>query len=947
MSREGFVPEPLEKPLPADPLGVTVHRLANGLTAYLSPNTLEPRVSYEIVVRAGSRHDPPEATGMAHYLEHMQFKGTTRLGTLDYAREKPHLDRIEALYDELFKVEEPGRRARLELEIDRESQEAARWAVPNELDRVFSEAGFTDLNARTGYDETVYSGSFPANRAELWARVEAERLAAPVYRLFLPELETVYEEYNRSRDDAEEAFYYAGMGALFKGHPYGRDIIGLGAHLKNPSLSRMREFFLSRYRVGGMAVVLSGDFDRASMFALLERAFGGLAPAAAPPPPAAALRRPRGVERGELRYQAEEKVRLGWLLCGRGRPDEDALTLLDMLMDNRWAGILNLSVNKAQKVKDSGSFPLFLDEAGGWFVTASPKEGQSLEEAEAILLEAVGRLKAGGFGEEDLQAVITDFEVREKKRLEKNGDRAAFIGRAFAGGVQWRDFSVRLERLKGVGKADVLRAAERYLGGDRIVLYRRKGRPGGGKVAKPAFSPISIDPARQSSFFRELSAMPAAPLVPRFLRRGRDYRMLERGWGRLIWTANPVNDLCHLELRFDFGAGVCRRLKLALQYLELCGAGGLSVDEFERALYRLGFTLKAGCDERECAVELAGPEAGLQEALRLALLRFSRPNAVPGTFERMLAVERGDRKDRKLDPKKVFGALREFASRGKDSPVLRELGPAELDELREDELKEVLSSVFERRRAALYTGGREAEAAARLLSSAEGRRGWKAQPSPRPIRLLAPERARVVFVHREGLSQAVLAAYAADGPFDAGLRLDYRLYNAVMGGMSGAYFQEVREARALAYDASGGYRPGEAAGDDGRVWAYAGTQADKAGETALLLRELLLRPPLTGERFAAAFREAEENYRTLALRLEEIPLNVHGWRRLGLAGDPRAASFRELRGYPRRRLERFAARWSQSPLTFCVLGDRARLDLEGLKALGCFEERGVDELFPF
>jgi predicted Zn-dependent peptidase len=945
MNKE-LISEAVDKPIAGDPLGVTVHVLSNGLTVYLSPNTQEPRVYYEIAVRAGSRHDPLEATGMAHYLEHMQFKGTNRLGTSDFGHEKSRLDLIEELYEELFETENQKQRLDIYSRIDRESQAAAKFAIANELDRLYSAVGFNAINAHTSQDETVYKGCFPSNRAEVWAAVEADRLTTPIYRLFLPELETVYEEFNKRNDEAENEFHRAALSAMFDGHPYGRDIIGLGAHLKNPSISRMRSFFRAYYRPNNMAIILSGDFNRPDMLDLIKRYFGKLEPAEIPPAPKGEIKAPRGVRKTEILYQAEEKVGIGWLICGHGHPDEDAVIVMDMLMDNRWTGILNLSVNKAQKVKTSGAQPIIFNEAGEWLMWAVAKAGQTLEQAEDVLLQAVAKLKAGDFTDEDIRAVVTDFEVNEKKRLEKNSERVGHIRRAFIEGEPWPDAVRRLERLKKVAKKDVLAAAKKYLGDDRVVIYRRKGEPVVESVAKPEFTALDIDAGRQSPFFSQLLTLPAKPLAPRFLKEGRDYRILPRPWGRLYWTENPVNDLFHLEFRFTLGRTHDKKLKLALKFLELCGAGGMTVDDFQRALYQLGSKLEVESGERECVVLLSGLEKNLTETLRLALLRFSKPKVAAGAFERMIAVERGDRKNRKLDPNKIFHALSDFAARGAESSVLGDLSPKELDALTEADLTAVLGSLFEYPRSALYTGCLRAEDAAGLLDKAQALK-VRPEPAKKIFKLIVPGSSRVIFVHRDNLNQAVIGAYAADGPYEADARVDYRIFNAVMGGMSGVYFQEVREARALAYAAAGGYGPGERKGDDNSLWSYAGTQCDKAAETSLLLAELMAHPPITPERFVSAVREAEESYRTESPTLSDIPRQIDRWHKLGFDVDPRIESLGRLESYKQAELNRFAERFSSKPLTFYILADRSRVELKALEALGKLEERAVDELFPF
>ena len=184
----------LNEPGADDPMAVQIFQLDNGLTVYLTENHQTPRFYAEIAVRAGSKNDPAETTGLAHYLEHLLFKGTERMGTLDFAKEKPHLDHITELYEEHFREEDPEKRKAIYAEINKESQQAAQYAIPNEFDRLYRSMGAQGLNAHTWLEETVYKVDLPSNRLEQWATIEAERFVDPVFRLFQPELEIVYEE---------------------------------------------------------------------------------------------------------------------------------------------------------------------------------------------------------------------------------------------------------------------------------------------------------------------------------------------------------------------------------------------------------------------------------------------------------------------------------------------------------------------------------------------------------------------------------------------------------------------------------------------------------------------------------------------------------------------------------------------------------------------------------
>ncbi|MBI4386674.1 MAG: insulinase family protein, partial [Elusimicrobia bacterium] len=940
------LPEPVPVPLSGDPMQATVHRLANGLTVYLSPNPLEPRVSARIVVRAGSKQDPPDSTGMAHYLEHMLFKGSRSLGTLDYAKEEKHLKEISRLYDELFLASSTAAREAIYVRIDAESVQLSSYAVPNEIDRLYNEKGFQGVNAFTTEENTVYVCNFPANRAELWARVEADRFAHPVFRLFQSEIEAVFEEKNRSMDNAARILDEALERQLYKVHPYGQyTVLGSTEHLKNPSLSKMYSFFDAYYRPNNMALVLSGDFRREEMLRLIEKHFGNWRPAADIPRREWPVPVPRGAERVEVRYEAEEQATIAWLTAPRSSPDADALAVMDMVIDNAAAGLLNLELNQAQKVKESGSYPRLLNDAGAWYVWAVPKKGQSLEEAQRLLLETVEHLKTGRFTEEDVRAIITDFEVDAKKKLESNDSRAALMEESFAGREEWAFTAARLDRLRRVTKQDVLRVARRYLGPDRVIAYRREGRPSLQPISKPKFTKIALDPDRRSPFFEELRRLEARPLAPRWLQAGRDYEVRELPWGKLYWTRNPLNDLFSISFEFDRGWRHDRLLCEAVSLLGLSGAAGLSAEDFKKRLYALGASMETSCGEQESSVRLSGLDANFEKSLELLLSRLSSPRPAPGTLARMIGVRVGAHRDQKKDPGFMHRALGEFAMRGSESAALNDLSDAELEGMKESKLLELIRSIFAYRRSALYAGPRLPASLEKALSA--GGPPYRTAPARVPRRYVKPAAARILLTHRD-MVQSRVGLFAADEAFDPDKVVDYQFYNEYMGGMSGVIFQEVRETRALAYSASGSYKPGARREDESLLVGAAGCQADKTIETAALMGSLLGKMPVSAERFRLARRALEEAYRSDVVTFRQIPGTLLAWEWQGISGgDPRPARFQKVLQYSQKDIEGFARRFQDKPLTVYMLGNRERIDLPGLRVVGTLEEKTIDELVPY
>jgi predicted Zn-dependent peptidase len=940
------VPTTLDRPLPNDPMHVVIRRLANGLTVYLSPNKGVPRVTAWITVRAGSKNDPPESTGIAHYLEHMLFKGTTKLGTLDAAREAPHLQKIQDLYEQRAKTKDPKKRAEFDKLIDAENVADAASAAPNEIDKFYRAIGAQGVNAFTSNERTVFVADIPANRLEAWAAVESERFRDPVFRLFPTELEAVYEEKNRSMDNADAAFWEELDRELYKVHPYGQQTtLGTVEHLKNPSLARMHEFYSRWYVPNNMAIALAGDFDPDQAMEIITRRFSSWTPKPLPVLPKWALPKPHGEETSELKFEAEDKVALAWPVVASSAPDADAITVMDMLMDNSASGLLNLRLNQAQKVKASGSGPSLLNDAGAWYLWADPKQGQTPEEAKALLLQTVAALKRGEFDQADLDAIMTNFEIGRKRELESNESRASTMIDSFISYEQWERTVGRLDRLRKVTKEDVMRVAAEYLGDDRVVVIRRGGKPVIPQIEKPNYTALQIDPARESAFLKEVLAIPAKPLEPRWLVSGRDYQMVPVAGGRLYAAKNPYDDLFDLTVRFARGSRQARGLCEALDLLDLSGAGPLSADEFKKKLYALGTTLSYSCDEQESSVSLSGVDRNFWPSIELAAQRFDWPNVSSGTLEDMISVDLGGREDEKKDAGSVYHALAEYAQRGRDSSVLARLSNDELKRLSETAVKDMIRDFPHWQHRVGYVGPRSASEVAKLLDASER---FKSAPPRRPVRYVHPSSTRLLFTNRP-MVQARVGLQAPDEIYDPEHAVDYEFFADYMGGdMSSVIFQEVREARSLAYSAGGGHSVSAFKNDETQLWGSLGCQADKTPEATELMLKLLRGLPASPERFAATAKSIDQSYRTNPVEFRDIPAAVMGWEDEGLTGgDPGPARFARAEAYTLPDLESFASRFKDKPMTVWILGERDRVGLDKLKTLGAFEEKTVGDLFPY
>ncbi len=938
--------------VPGDPMGVIVKKLPNGFTVMISENHEEPRAECWITTRAGSAKDPADATGLAHYLEHMNFKGTTHLGTLDWEKEKPHLDRITQIYDELFRTADEDKRKDLYRQIDVENQAASAFEVPSELDNLYQGFGFKGLNAFTNTDQTSYTVNIPANRIDTWAQVEAERFSNPVYRLFQTELEAVYEEKNRGMDNKAWAVQEALLAGVFPDHPYGtQTTIGTVEHLKNPSLTKIYDYFHKWYVPGNMVIAISGDFDAKDVLATIEKRFGSFPVKPVPPDPVHPMAPLKGVKRVELRFEAEEEVEIAWRTVRPDHPDADALKLADMMLSNGHTGLIDVNVNQKQLLQSATASPEFLVEAGGEVVTGVAKDKQPLEEAEKILLAQVELLKQGKFSEDDMKGALTEFEIGEKQKLESNRARVTAMTEAFIHAQPW-DWKVHeLDRLRAVTKADVVAAANKYFGPDYVVVYRRQGKPELPKIAKPGFTAVKMKPDHHSAFYEKMAAEPVAPIAPRFLEADRDYFVREMKSGKLVWAKNPANDLFQLSFSVDVGSDEDPRLALAFGLLDFGGAGDLDAQAFKRRLYSLGTTIAAGASRQETSITMTGLDANFDESLRLLREHFEKPTgASQADLDKLVERIVGSRAKQKIDARAVNGALMAYAQRGPESDVLRQPKNDELRAMKADDLLDAARGAWGWTRKALYVGTRpidEVAAACDLPPIGADFGSLKPTPPRKPVRLVVPEKPRILLVDKKA-AQAQVGLFFPDGTFDRTTVPVHRVYNEYMNGSMGAVvFQEIRESRALAYDAGTVYRDAAWKDDSNVFLGILGTQADKTLDALEVLMRIVKDMPAAQQRMDNAMRSIDETYRGTRIPFRTVPSTVVSWWRQGLEGDPRPWNWEHVKSTTLADLSAFSSRWKTAPYTITIVGDRSRFDMAKLAQFGEVVEMKPDQLFAW
>ncbi len=939
----------VQAPLPDDLMQVHIYELDNGLTVYLTENHETPTFRSEITVRAGSKDDPADATGLAHYLEHLLFKGNAKMGSSDWEKEKPHIDRITELYEEHFKEEDPEERARIYEEINKESQLAAQYAVPNEFDTLISSLGGQGVNAYTAPDRTVYLEELPSNRLEQWAQIEANRFSNPVFRLFQPELEIVYEEKNRAMDNKDRLIQEALFSLLYGEHPYGsQTALGSVEHLKKPSLAKIHEFFDAHYVANNMAIALAGDFKVEDAIEVIDRHFSswksGDIPEFTRPMPAPITEK----KSVTVQYPGQENVMIGFDTAPTKSEDEPALKLIDMILDNANAGLINLNLSQQQRVAAAGSFPYIRNDAGSQFLWGAPKEGQTLEEVEALLLEQLDIIKSGEIEDWILPAIVTDFKKNEKLSLESNAGRLRIISTSFGEKKEWPDVVGEIARMDALTKEDIVAVANKYFSKPYVVAYRRDGDYTPPTVPKPVFDPIDIDRSKRSEFAAAVLATEADPIEPEFVVKGEDYQVMSLGKGvRLFYVENPANDLFALSKVYEFGSREVRELPMAAALLDKSGTGTQSPADLKKAWYSLGADFSFAVGEHNTSLNVSGLEENFDATLDLLQEVLTDSQGDKSVLEELVAIQLKQKEDAMKEPSVIFNALRNYVRYGEESPFLTGLSSEEIKALSVDELIGQLNRLSGYQHDYLYVGKMPIKEVAKKLKKL-GKTKMALKPAPERVapKLHQPESNEIVYVDYE-TAQSQIRIEFPGGNFDEEKLPEIETFNEYFyGGMGGIVFQEMREARALAYSVWAHYLVSSFADGEDLVMGFIGTQADKTVDSIAAYLDLWDHMPKSEDRFAVVKESLDNQYRVSKIGFREILESVKAWERLGLDGDPREERYSEImKGDLDSLFEFYGAEIEGQPKMISILGPSTSIDQEELKKYGELRQVEIDDIF--
>lgn len=932
-----------------DENNVRKYTLNNGLQVYLAHNFDAPKIQTYIAVRTGSNNDPAENTGLAHYLEHMMFKGTSQIGTLNWAEEKQLLDRIEDLFEQHKTENDPVKKSEIYKKIDQISQEAAKFAIANEYDKAISELGATGTNAHTWFDETVYKNNIPSNELEKWLLIEQERFSGIALRLFHTELESVYEEFNRAQDNDARLVQYALMELLFPNHPNGQQTtLGRAEHLKNPSMKAIYKYFEEYYVPNNYAMVLVGDLQFDKTIMLVDKYFGEFAFRKLPEKEKIYEQPIKEVQTRTVKSPTIPRLQIAWRTDSYGSDQWLMADIVANLLTNKGeAGLLDLHINHAQKALYAAAFSSGLNEYGYFSAVIVPREEQSLDDGLKLLLEQIENVKKGNFPDWMLPATVNDFKLQRIKGLETADGLATNLYQTYIRRQSWKDELEEMERFEQVTKEDVMRFAREFFKENYVAVYKEKGvNENLIRVENPGITPVKLNRGSKSAFLQQLQKISSEEVEPYFVDYKQEIESMSLSAGvELHFVKNNYNAIAQIHYIFPFGSDHDRELGLATQVLQYLGTDRFDPQALKQEFYKIGISHDFKTAPDQLIISITGLEENIGEGI--SLLHHWLQNAVPDQkiYKDYIQTVLESRAAAKKDKNRIMKALQSYAKYGPDSRTTDIITEERLWEIKCLDLTEKLKYLFQLPHE-IFCYGTDLTY---LREMAEP--FVKKIKFPIPKRKNYPEPAtggNVYFVNYDmvQMEMSKVAKGKAVNPYDFG---KINVFNEYFGsGLSSIVFQEIRESKSLAYSAYASYQANPELHHPDYITTYIGTQPDKLSVAVETMNGLMKELPQYEIQFSNSKNAALKQLAAGRITRTNLFFNHLRLRKLGIYHDLRRDMYHEIEKLSLEDLTEFYNS-SIRPLNFnvAILGKKENLDMKALVKMGDFQELNLEEIFGY
>ena len=940
--------------VPGDMMKTRIYTLDNGLKVYLSVNTEKPRIQTYIAVRTGSKNDPAETTGLAHYLEHLMFKGTKQFGTNNPEAEAPLLQNIKERYEKYRLMTDPEQRKQAYHEIDSVSQLAAKYFIPNEYDKLMAAIGAEGTNAYTSNDVTCYTEDIPSNEIENWAKIQADRFQNMVIRGFHTELEAVYEEYNIGLTSDSRKLFATICKMLWPNHPYGlQTTIGTQEHLKNPSIVNIENYFNKWYRPNNVAICMAGDFDIDKTIAIIDKYFSSWKPGAdvRQPvfPPLPPLTQPKDTT---IVGQEAETIWMGWRAEKANSLQADTLSLMESVLSNGRAGLFDLDLNQKMKVQRAAGGSEFLHDHGAFFLIGTPKQGQSLDEVKSLMLAEIDKLKKGDFPENLLPSIINNMKRSHYQLIESNLGRADMFVDAFINEVDWKQEVGSIDRISKITKDELVAFANKFFTEGYVSVYKKQGVDSTQKkIDKPAITAIPTNRDQMSQFVKDIQNSQVEPILPKFVDFKKDMKVLTtKKKLPMYYVKNNSNGLFNLIFFYDFGKSADNRYDIAASYLRYLGTDKLTAADLRQKFYELGCDWSVSSGSENTTISLSGLSENMPQAL--AMLENLLQNAKPDkeAYDQMVNLTLKRRDDAKKSQGTYFSYLYYYGTVGKRNSFTDVMSEQQLKNTDPKVFTDLIKGLANFKHRVVYYGPMaenevlglvdKTHVVAKKLAAVPVNKPYLQQEATANEVLIAPYDAKNIYMrmyHNESRSW---------NPEEAAVQQVFNEYYG--GGMNGIVFQEMREARGLAYNAFASYVSPAWKDRKEFFMTHIITQNDKMTDCITHFNEILDEMPVSENAFQIAKEAVTKQLassRTTKMGIFNAYLTAE---RLGLDISENELIYKNLKNVTLQDIVNFEkANIAKKPYRYIILGDEKQLDMKALEKIGPVKRLTTEEVFGY
>lgn len=929
-----------------DENNVRIYTLKNGLKVFLAQNFDAPRIQTFIPVRTGSNNDPADNTGLAHYLEHMMFKGTSKIGTQNWEKEKELLDQISALYEDHKAEQDPEKKKEIYKKIDEISQEASQYAIANEYDKAISSLGASGTNAHTWFDETVYKNNIPNNELEKWLKIEKERFSEIVLRLFHTELESVYEEFNRAQDNDTRLVNYELMDALFPTHPNGQQTtLGRPEHLKNPSMKAIHKYFDEYYVPNNYAMVLVGDLDFEKTIQLIDQYFGAL-PYKELPKKTPVIESPiTEVVTRTVKSPTTPRTQLAWRTDSYGTREAMLADVVANILSNRGeAGLLDLHINQTQKMLWAQAFSVGLRQYGYFSIVAVPKETQTLEEAKNMVLDEIELIKKGDFPDWILPSIINDFKLQRMKGLETAEGLATNLYDTYIKGRTWEEELNEMDEYAAFTKEDVVNFANDFFRENYVVINKEKGvNDKLIRVENPGITPVKINRDIQSEFLREILADKTEDIKPEFIDYQKEILTNQLDGKKLSFVKNKYNDIAQLHFIFPLGSDHDRDLGISTQLLQYLGTDTLSPEDLKKEFFKIGISNDFKATNDQLTISLSGLEENIEKGI--ALLQHWMYHVKPDQeiYRQFVGTVLENRQAVKKDKNRIITALNNYTKLGSHSRFT--------DVISKEELENSSAEIFTNRMKKLFKYPYQVFFYGKDFENFKKYIGRYVEPESLqiPDAKEYPEPAtggNVNFINYD-MVQMEMSKIGKGNEVNPNHFGKINVFNEYFGrGLSSIVFQEIRESKSLAYSAYVSYAANSELNHPDYVTTYIGTQPDKLMIAVDTLNELMTELPEVPIQFENAKNAALKQIASTRVTRNNIFFNTLRLRKLNIYHDFRKDIYEQIQSLKFEDIKHFY-HTEIKPVQFntAIIGKKENLDMEAVNKMGKFKEVSLKDIF--